>query len=70
MLEAAAPHVSAILLERGYLERTGVGSWADGGAGLIVAADDLQQPDGEAGTGLDHRHGGGDDWPRRSVRMR
>ena len=46
VLEAAAPHVSAILLERGYLERAGVGSWAEGGAGLIVAADDLQQPTG------------------------
>ncbi len=46
VLEAAAPHVSAILLERGYLERAGVGGWADGGAGLIVAADDLQQPTG------------------------
>jgi sulfofructosephosphate aldolase len=46
VLDAAAPHVSAILLERGYLERAGVGSWAGRSTGRIVAADDLQQPAG------------------------
>ena len=46
VLDAAAPHVSAILLDRGYLERAGVGAWASGTSGLIVAADDLQQPAG------------------------
>ena len=46
VLDAAAPHVSAILLERGYLERAGVGSWAGGSTGRIVAVDDLQQPAG------------------------
>lgn len=46
VLETAAPHVSAILLDRGYLSRVGVGDWAGDTTGLIVAVDDLQQPEG------------------------
>ena len=46
VLDAAAAHVSAILLERGYLARAGLGAWANGSTALIVAADDLEQPAG------------------------
>jgi len=46
VLDAAAPYVSAILLDSGYLSRVGTGAWADGPAGLIVAVDDLEQPAG------------------------
>ncbi len=47
VLDVAAPHVSAILLDRGYLSRVGVGTWASDGDGLIVAVDDLVQPAGQ-----------------------
>ena len=46
VLEAAAPYVSAVLLDRGYLERTGAQAWAHGTTGRIIAVDDLQQPAG------------------------
>ena len=61
VLDAAAPHVSAILLDRGYLERVGRRQPGRGGStGLIVAVDDLVAARGQAGPGLDHRPRGGD----------
>ncbi len=46
VLDAAAPYVSAILLDTGYLSRARVGSSAPDATGLIVAVDDLEQPAG------------------------
>jgi sulfofructosephosphate aldolase len=43
VLEAADGHVSAVLLERGYLDRSGVRRWPPERPTLIVAADELQQ---------------------------
>jgi sulfofructosephosphate aldolase len=43
VLEAAQGHVSAVLLERGYLGRGGVTRWPADRSSLILAVDDLRQ---------------------------
>jgi sulfofructosephosphate aldolase len=43
VLEEVETHVSAVLLERGYLCRTAITRWPAGRPALILAADDLQQ---------------------------
>ncbi|MET0772556.1 MAG: hypothetical protein ABWZ82_05685 [Candidatus Limnocylindrales bacterium] len=43
VLEEVESHVSAVLLERGYLCRTAITRWPAGRPALILAADDLRQ---------------------------
>ncbi|MBX3030615.1 MAG: hypothetical protein KF809_10670 [Chloroflexi bacterium] len=56
VLEAAEGHVSAVLLERGYLGRLGITQWPADRPSLILAADDLHQELGSPAqdAGIDH----------------
>lgn len=55
VLDAAEEHVSAVLLERGYLGRMGITRWPSRRPPLILAADDLRQEHGSPAqdAGLD-----------------
>ena len=69
VLDAAAPHVSAILLDRGYLERAGVGTWARRVDGSHRRGRRPAATRGHAGPGFDHRPRGGERWPSPLVPM-